>query len=288
MISWNIENISNNYFTLHSFAQKFSAKLIFLSEPMIYKCDLSPILQTFSGSYEAYLNSEDIHDPDLPLTHPKAKGGTMVFWHKSLSPFLKVLPTCSPSFVSVLLSPPGILPSLHTAVYLPTAGKDGDWLATIMDLENHVAENVERYGDVAVFLRGDFNASSKNKFRAAILGAVTDRLNLHRVTIWHPTYHHFTGGGASDSDLDLLLYGGGLDVHESLVDVKCKFKEPLMFSHHDLLVSVCSIPPRKSEEIDTSKNITAPRIPNDRFSTKWSDEGVSEYSDMLSSLLPQI
>ena len=260
MISWNIENISNNYITLQSFAQKFSAKLIFLSEPMIYKCDLSPILQTLSGSYEAYLNSEDIHDPDLPLTHPKAKGGTMVLWHKSLSPFLKVLPTCSPSFVSVLLSPPGILPSLHTAVYLPTAGKDGDWLATIMYLESHFVENVERYGDVAVYLRGDFNASSKNKFRAAILSAVTDRLNVHRVTIPHPTYHHFTGGGASDSDLDLLLYGGGPEVTESLLDVKCKLKEPLMFSHHDLLVSVCSIPPRKSEQIDTSKNITAPRI----------------------------
>ena len=42
------------------------------------------------------------------------------------------------------------LPSLHTAVYLPTAGKDGDWLATIMDLESHVMENVEKYGEVAV------------------------------------------------------------------------------------------------------------------------------------------
>ena len=39
---------------------------------------------------------------ELPLTHPKAKGGTMVMWHFSLSPHLKVLPSTSPSFVSVL------------------------------------------------------------------------------------------------------------------------------------------------------------------------------------------
>ena len=130
MISWNIENISNNYTTLLKFAQQFSAQLIFLSEPQLYRCDLSPIMQTFAGSYDAYLNSEDIHDMDLPLTHPKAKGGTMVLWHTSLSPYVKILPTCSPSFVSVLLSPPGMLPSLHTGVYLPTqqqARMDPGW-----------------------------------------------------------------------------------------------------------------------------------------------------------------
>ena len=42
---------------------------------------------------------------DLPMTHSRAKGGTMVIWHSSLSPHIRVLPTSSPSFVSVLLSP---------------------------------------------------------------------------------------------------------------------------------------------------------------------------------------
>ena len=104
--------------------KKSSCKLIFLSEPQTYQCDLAPLLHPFLGSYEAYLNSEDVFDMDLPLTHPKAKGGTMVMWHISLSPHLKVLPSTSPCFISILLSPPGILPSLHTAVYLPTAQQD--------------------------------------------------------------------------------------------------------------------------------------------------------------------
>ena len=100
---------------------------------------------------------------ELPLTHPKAKGGTMVMWHFSLSPHLEVQPTTSPSCVSVLLSPPGILPSLHTAVYLPTAGRDGEWLAALVELEQHVQDSIEKQGPLAVFLRGDFNASSRNK-----------------------------------------------------------------------------------------------------------------------------
>jgi hypothetical protein len=58
-----------------------------------------------------------------------------------------------------------------------------------------------------------------------------------------------------------------------------------MFSHHDLLVSTCSIPPLQH---DMSNNVIAPRIPNVRFTTKWSEEGVTEYSQVVTSLLPQI
>ena len=72
------------------------------------------------------------------------------------------------------------------------------------------------YRDKFAFLRGDFNASSKNKTRATILRAMISRMRMSRVTLDHPTYHHFTGCGDSDSDLDLLLYGGEEGATESL------------------------------------------------------------------------
>ena len=289
VISWNIEGLSKNYLTLSDLVRKFSAQLIFLSEPQAYRCDLAPLLTPFLGSYEAHLNSEDAHDFDLPLTHPRAKGGTMILWHTTLSPYLKVLPTPSPSFVSVLLVLPGHLPSLHTAVYLPTAGRDGDWLACLVELEDHVLSYIEQYdGHLATFLRGDFNASSKNTTRSAFLSAMISRLELAKVRIDHLTYHHFCGGGASDSDLDLLLYGGE-GATESLVEYQCKLQHPLIFSHHDLIISTCVIPPLQHEtKYDLSKNIKAPRILNDRFSTKWSDDGVAAYSSVVTPLLPQI
>ena len=126
VISWNIEGLSKNYYTLFHLVKKLSPMLIFISEPQIYKCDISPLIQPFTDSYSTHLNSEDVHDMELPLTHPRAKGGTLIMWHNSLSSHLKILDTSSPSFVSVLYSPPGLLPSVHTAVYLPTAGKGGE------------------------------------------------------------------------------------------------------------------------------------------------------------------
>ena len=171
VISWNIEGFSRNFYTLFHLVNQYSAKLIFISEPQVYKCDLTTLIQPFIGSYESYLNSEDVHDSELPLTHPRAKGGTMVMWHKSLSPHLKVLETSSSSYVSVLLSPPG-----HTAVYLPTAGKEGEWLSSLLDLEQHVMEVIEKHhGELATYLRGDFNASTKNKTRATYLSAAVSR-----------------------------------------------------------------------------------------------------------------
>ena len=102
MISWNIEGLKNNYFTLFQFVKKFLPKLVFISGPQVYKCDITPLIKPFLVNYSTHINSEDVHDLELPLTHPKAKGGTMVLWDNSLSPHLKVLDTSSPSFVSIL------------------------------------------------------------------------------------------------------------------------------------------------------------------------------------------
>ena len=145
-----------------------------------------------------------------------------------------------------------------------------------------------KYGKLATFLRGDFNASSKNKPRSAILSSVIARLSLNRVNMDHYSYHHFRGNGDSDSDLDLLLYGGEDGGAEHLHHIECKFVNPLLFSHHDLIVSECSIPPLEVRSTDESKNITAPRIENDRFNVKWSDDGIAEYSQHVTPLLHQI
>ena len=109
-----------------------------------------------------------------------------------------------------------------------------------------------------------------------------------RVAIGHHTYHHFTGGGTSDSDLDIILYGGHEGASEALVDIVCELEHPLMSSHHDLIVSTCSLPPLLQESSDQTSYIAAPRIPNTRFATKWSDEGVSEYKQAVAPLLSQI
>ena len=51
---------------------------------------------------------------------------------------------------------------------------------------------------------------------------------------------------------------------------------------------MCSVPALQQKQHDVSNNITAPRVPNNRFATQWTNEGMSEYNQLASSLLSPI
>ena len=93
------------------------------------------------------------------------------------------------------------------------------------------------------------------------MSTLCSEYNLKRVTIFHNTYHHFIGEGASDSDLDILLVSKQLGVDEGLLQVLCKLDNHMIDSHHDVLVSVATLPYSKSS-VDTSRLTVAPKVPN--------------------------
>ena len=140
IITWNVENLKRNFFILSSLATDYSVKLIFLSESQVYQCDVEQVVDQLRLKYDYFLNSEDLFDSSLPLCYPRAKGGTMVLWDRSLSPYVRILEAKSSHFVSLLLTIPGVLPTVHTAVYLPTAGRIGEWTCALSDLETHLNE----------------------------------------------------------------------------------------------------------------------------------------------------
>ena len=115
---------------------------------MIHSCDLHLHLGPFLGNYDAHLNSEDSHDQDLAMDKVKARGGTMIMWHSSLTPFVTVIPTDSPSFQTILLKMPETVPSLHTAIYLLTAGKDDQFFSTLAELTDHLIQKPPTLSEV--------------------------------------------------------------------------------------------------------------------------------------------
>ena len=120
---------------------------------MLHRADLPPLLQPFHGKYESYLNSEDSHDLDLPMESGRAHGGTMVMWHSSLSPHVTVLESNSPGFITILLKLPSAVPSLHTGLYLPTAGKEQQFTSILVELEAHIELLRSTYPETPHFLR---------------------------------------------------------------------------------------------------------------------------------------
>ena len=247
-------------------------------------------MKAVSHEYSYWLNSNDRHDPELSLSTSRSVGGTLAMWRKHLDPYITVHPTQTSAVLPLVLQLPGAKISAHIAVYLPTIGKDAQFVAELANLQNCIDELNNNYNDPIVFVRGDFNVNPKNTARLGLLKSLMSQYSFNKVNIGHPTYHHFTGDDKSDSILDIILYSKHakhISVSESLTQIICKFLHPEMSSHHDLLFSQFSLP--SQDRTDNSENLEqAPRTNIIRNKILWSQEGSENYSELVSTQLQQL
>ena len=208
----------------------------------MFQFDLHQVTPLFHGEYCHELNSDDLHDTELGLIRNRAHGGTMVLWRRSLDKFISVLPCTTSSFLPILFSYPGCPATLHVALYLPTSGRESQFVEEISKLRAFLEEYQEIYPDHHIYIRGDSNVNSNHSNRMKIFRDFISTLLLKSSHIPHKTYHHFVGLGNSDSDLDHILYSSKLQYQEILQDIYCKLSEPLIDSHHDMIISSWSLP----------------------------------------------
>ena len=113
----------------------------------------------FNQEYCSSLNSADLFDTDLPLRTTRAFGGTLSLWRRSLDPYVKTIDVNSASFNVLLLNIPGYPITVLINIYLPTSGRNAEYLAELSKLENTMDELEEAYDNPIFMIRGDANAS---------------------------------------------------------------------------------------------------------------------------------
>ena len=232
------------------------------------------------GQYVSYLNSEDVHDPELPFVKNRSVGGTLLLWNKWLDPYITVYPVSTCSFTPLILQLPGYQVSIHLALYLPTHGKDPEFVSDLASLRICLDELTDLYPESIIFIRGDSNVNKNNHTRVSMLNQLLEDFSLKRVAIPHNTYHHFVGNGLYDSNIDVLLHSASLATSEHVVQILCKHDHPMLLSHHDIILSDFSIPVKVSKQ--TAEHlVTAPRINNTREKILWSMEGAKQYEELV-------
>ena len=170
-VLWNIEGLRRNYRSLRFFIEQLSPSLIFLSEPMLFQCDVASIVE-FLPYTHYHLNSEDLYDESLPMERLRSKGGTMALWPANLDPFISILPITTSSILPVRVRMPGCIESYHICIYFPSAGKDDAFVDVLAILSIMIKDLREQHGEnCPIFIRGDANASSKNPTRAPIFNS---------------------------------------------------------------------------------------------------------------------
>ena len=70
-LSWNIEGLKRNIFSLKLFSEKYNPDFVFLSEPNIFTVDTDNLMRHFGGDYSWYVNAKDLFDIELPMVQSR-------------------------------------------------------------------------------------------------------------------------------------------------------------------------------------------------------------------------
>ena len=97
---------------------------------------------------------------------------------------------------------------------------------------------------IPIYIHGDANVNPNHPTRPLVFQEFLERYNLSSRTLHHNTYHHFTGEGTRDSQLDVLI--SSTDHPNNLVEIICKHDNSLITSSHDLVVSSFKLHPQST------------------------------------------
>ena len=210
----------------------------------------------------------------------------MALWKRSLDPFIKTCSVNSSSFLPIILDIPKCPISIDTALYLPTSGKDTEFIEALSMLKLFIGDMLDKYKDPIFFIKGDSNVNPKNKSRSLLLKLVQQEYNLQRLQLQHNSYHHFVGHGESDSEIDIIMYSGSPFAQENLLSIFCKLEYPQIDSCHDIIeTEICLLMVPEPIPIKIEK---APRMFIKREKILWTAEGIERYKDIVAPHLRNI
>ena len=148
--------------------------------------------------------------------------GTAIGWHSSADSKITKIPVVSERFCGVVYQEAKTKLVAYTA-YLPTSGRDDEFLETISQLTIDLLTNIEDRSRCAILIGLDSNQSEKSSSRRkkSMESFMTD-FSLKSILLDDtPTFHH--NNQISESQIDhILIY-----LPESCSDISVPFSEHL-------------------------------------------------------------
>ena len=180
-----------------------------------------------STSSDLFVSPEDILKTKGPTWH-----GTALAWHNSVTNYVTKLPLVSSRFCGIRLFKDNI-DILAFTVYLPTSGKDQEYLEEIDLLSHNIQEHCSASSLILIGI--DANVSEKsNERRKNAFNKLQETFQLKTILPGtQPTFHH--NNGSSESQIDHILTNDKRMV--SFYEQRCKYFDSENLSSHDVLVA---------------------------------------------------
>ena len=210
--------------------------------------------------------------------------GAGILWHESMNSSIHQLKNTHERFTSIKMSFPDMT-ILVISAYLPTSGRDDDFLDCIEELSNFIMENISEKD--TILIGADFNCSKKSSSRRVLaLQKFCNDHNLYKICCTGPTYHHFNGQSSSCIDFFLLSVGTSSKARISDITLQCTLEHPGNLSSHDPVIAtlslLCSMPENSKKEkySHTYSDFQYSKV-------AWDDEKLAEYQSAAAKALSE-
>ena len=239
LITFNIEGFHRNCFYLTQLLTRHSPKLLFLQEIWVPYSSEQSLNEIFADYSLQICTPDQFTNPEDRLSNPDHTWhGAAVMWHKSLNSNILCLSNTNDRFTGVKIVMEGYQ-VLAISLYLPTSGKDEEFLDCIAELSIFIADNKPDTG--TVLIGTDSNCSERSSARRIhALHQFCEEHSLLKVCFSGPTFHH--SNGCSVSNIDYFLVSCMSESNLKSVSIQCKLNFPENLSSHDPVFSTLAIP----------------------------------------------
>ena len=159
-------------------------------------------------------------------------------WHDSLNSDIINIKNTNDRFTGIKLCSHQ-KPILVISAYLPTSGKDEEFLDCLAELSVYIQEN-SKCGEI-LLVGTDSNCSERSSHRRyqGFLKFCSDH-NLVKVSVSEPTFHHHNGTSCSTIDYFLISQEQAPNITNTAIE--CTLDHPENFSCHDPVSAKLCIP----------------------------------------------
>ena len=218
---------------------QFSPNLMFFQKIWVPYSEESSLNSIFQD-YSVQISTPDQFTlPEDKLSSPEHTWhGAAILWHKSLHHAVLHLSNTHERFTGVRLSFPGHN-ILAISAYLPTSGKDDDFLGCLADLSIFITQNGA--GIDTILIGTDSNCSERSSSRRinGFNNFCKDH-NLLKISCSEPTFHH--SNGISSSNIDCFLVSRRSSTNLRNISLQCNQENPQNLSSHDPVLGVLAVP----------------------------------------------
>jgi len=189
-VTFNIEGFKRNKFYLTSSIKKYNPLVLFLQEDWLAYHETDSLKHEFTA-YNFHSTASDMFsDPeDLLFASGCAWHGVTIGWSLEVDKYVTKLPTISDRFCGISFRN-GHTNALFYSLYLPTSGKDEEFLEVLTKLSSDITKH--RTAHESINIGADTNQSIKSSHRRTdAMKDFQNEIDLHSISKSdEATFHH--------------------------------------------------------------------------------------------------